>query len=70
MKKHDQPGQQSKPNGEYPTDNQPPREQLIPEKGEEYLREVANIEDMPSPEEDQEAGNTLEEEQRDNELRK
>ena len=33
--------------------------QIIPQKGEEYLRESANIEDMPSPAEDQEARDRL-----------
>ena len=66
MKKHNQSGSQ----GDYPAGNQPPREQLIPEKGEEYLREVANIEDMPSPAEDKEADNVLREERGDDQLRK
>ena len=66
MEKHDQ----SKPQGEYPLENQPPREQLIPQKGEEYLREVANIEDMPSPAEDKQANNILREEQGNDQLRK
>lgn len=35
--------------------------QLIPKKGEEYLREVANIEDMPSPAEDEEAQRVIKE---------
>ena len=66
MKKHNQSGSQ----GDYPAENQPPREQLIPGKGEEYLREVANIEDMPSPAEDKEADTILREERGDDQLRK
>lgn len=34
-----------------PTPQQPPKEQLIEKKGEEYLREGANIEDLPNPDE-------------------
>ncbi|MGB8193496.1 MAG: hypothetical protein WCF67_16315 [Chitinophagaceae bacterium] len=32
-----------------------PQKQLIPEKGEEYLREAGNIEDLPNTEENEEA---------------
>ena len=52
MKKNNQQDEQS-------LENTPPRKQIIPEKGEEYLREVANIEDMPSPAEDAEAEKAL-----------
>jgi hypothetical protein len=57
MDKHPKPGQpdQSGRSPEIPAGQQPPEKQLIPEKGEEYLREIANIEDTPSPEEDEEA---------------
>jgi hypothetical protein len=62
MRKHNQ---QDVPddNPRHPLDSQPQKNQLIPEKGEEYLREVANIEDMPSPAEDKEAENVLKEEE-------
>lgn len=33
---------------------EPPREQLIDEKGEKYLKEVANIEDLPDAGDEQE----------------
>jgi len=33
--------------------------QLIPEKGEKYLREAGNIEDLPDEEDVQDAENTL-----------
>lgn len=36
--------------------------QLIDEKGEKYLREVASIEDMPDPQEQKEADDMLDEE--------
>jgi hypothetical protein len=32
---------------EIPAQQQPPEKQLIKEKGEEYLRESGNIEDLP-----------------------
>ena len=37
------------PGGEYSVTNRPDDKQLIPPKGEEYLRESGNIEDMPDP---------------------
>lgn len=67
MKKNNQGGKPIEPSTggpEYPFENQPLKEQLISEKGEEYLREVANIEDMPSPAEDAEADNVLREERK------
>lgn len=36
--------------------------QLIDEKGEKYLREVASIEDMPDPQEQKEAEDMMDEE--------
>ena len=42
------------PNGEFPVTNRPEEQQLIPPKGEEYLRESGNIEDMPDPSEEDE----------------
>lgn len=35
-------------------DNSPASEQLIPAQGEKYLREVANIEDYPDPQDQEE----------------
>ncbi|HYC29507.1 MAG TPA: hypothetical protein VEB42_11830 [Chitinophagaceae bacterium] len=51
-------------------ENKPARKQLIPEEGEEYLREAGKIEDYPSPAEDAEAENTLREEPDNGMLRK
>ena len=48
----------------YPA-NVPPQKQVIPENGEQYLREVANIEDTPSPAEDDEAQKTIDESAKD-----
>jgi hypothetical protein len=61
MRKHNQGDKpdDDAANKPYSTGTEPPRDQIIPEKGEEYLREVANIEDMPSPAEDKEAENIL-----------
>ena len=56
-------------NTDFAAENQPSPGQLIPEKGEEYLREVANIEDMPSPKEDKEADNVLRDEENRDQLR-
>lgn len=50
MDKKQQPRQPSHEGQAEPTAN-PPQEQLIPKKGEEYMRESGNIEDMPDPEE-------------------
>ena len=61
MKKRENTGEEQ---GKYPA-NTPPEKQIIPEKGEEYLREVANIEDTPSPAEDDEAQNTIDESKKD-----
>jgi hypothetical protein len=72
MKKNNQGGKPVEPStGEpgYPFENQPSKQQLIPEKGEEYLREVANIEDMPSPAEDKEAEDILREEDKRDQLK-
>ncbi|UYQ94524.1 hypothetical protein MKQ68_05395 [Chitinophaga horti] len=38
-----------------PGQSESPGKGLIDKKGEKYLREAGNIEDMPDPEEDQEA---------------
>lgn len=59
MKKVKRDNKAQPADSEYPLRSQPPDKQLIPEKGEEYLREVANIEDMPNPADDEEAGNAL-----------
>lgn len=42
--------------GEYPVANRPAQKQIIPPKGEEYLREGGNIEDLPNPSEEKDAG--------------
>jgi hypothetical protein len=42
------------PGGEYPVTNRPDEQQLIPPKGEEYLRESGSIEDLPDPSEEEE----------------
>lgn len=39
-----------------------PGESLIDEKAEKYIKEAGNIEDMPDPEEDQEAIDEMEKE--------
>ena len=44
------------PNDQQSFDNQ---NQLLDKKAEKYLREVANIEDVPDPEEQQQADDTL-----------
>jgi hypothetical protein len=54
MDKKQDPRQEASPQT-TPATNQPPQEQLIPKKGEEYMREAGNIEDMPDPEELDEA---------------
>lgn len=46
------PGNGVTEGAEHPVENKPPPRQLIPEKGEEYLRESANIEDLPGPAEE------------------
>jgi hypothetical protein len=55
---------------ERPLETQPPRKQIIPEKGEEYLREAGNIEDLPSPAEDAEAEKILRGEENNDMFRK
>ena len=60
MRKNNQKDEQAQPLGS----------QLIPEKGEEYLREVANIEDTPSPAEDAEAEKVIRDEPDNHMLRK
>lgn len=50
--------------------NNPPQKQIIPEKGEEYLRDIANIEDLPSPAEDADAEKVLQDEPDSDNLKK
>lgn len=54
MDKKQEPRQPSQEGQSHPTAS-PPQEQIIPKKGEEYLRESGNIEDMPEPEESDES---------------
>ena len=43
---------------------EPAHNQLLDEKGEKYLREVASIEDLPDPQEEQEADEIIQKENR------
>lgn len=55
MDKKQDPRQPSKEEQISPASDPLSQEQIIPKKGEEYLREGGNIEDLPDPEELDEA---------------
>lgn len=59
MKKKKTELNQPGPGGDTLPVNPPPRKQLLPEEADEYLRESSNIEDLPSPEQEDEEGKLI-----------
>jgi len=56
-------GNASNPSG-HDTTREPAHNQLLDEKAEKYIREVANIEDVPDAQDQQEAEEIIRKEQR------